>query len=120
MVPLLAAAFLEAPGYVTLLMVSLLLLLICGGVNLLVRAGSMNGAYDKLLQEGGYSISEKQKSNLVGAVAPIYWILIVAIYLAWSFWADAWDRSWIIWPVAGVLFVIVMAVASIVAQNKNQ
>ena len=118
-VPLLTAAFLEAPGYVTLLMVSLLLIFICAGVNLLVRAGSENGAYDKLLQEGGYSISEKQKAPLVGAVAPIYWILIVGIYLAWSFWADAWDRSWIIWPVAGVLFVIVMAVVSIVANNQK-
>ncbi|WP_454926283.1 permease prefix domain 1-containing protein, partial [Actinomyces oris] len=39
-------------------------------------------------------------------VAGIYWPAAVIIYLLWSFIFDAWDISWIIWPVAAVAFGI--------------
>ena len=39
-------------------------------------------------------------------VAGIYWPAAVVIYLLWSFIFDAWDISWIIWPVAAVAFGI--------------
>ena len=39
-------------------------------------------------------------------VASIYWPAAVVIYLLWSFIFDAWDISWILWPVAAVAFTI--------------
>ena len=39
-------------------------------------------------------------------VASIYWPAAVVIYLLWSFIFDAWDISWILWPVAAVAFAI--------------
>ena len=33
-------------------------------------------------------------------IAGIYWTLVTAGYLAWSFWSGEWNRTWIIWPVA--------------------
>ena len=39
-------------------------------------------------------------------VAGIYWPAAVVIYLLWSFIFDAWDVSWILWPVAAVAFAI--------------
>lgn len=45
-----------------------------------------------------------EQGNLVGVIASIYWPLLAAIFLAWSFIGNAWDRSWIIWPIGGVLF----------------
>ena len=41
---------------------------------------------------------------------PIYWCLVTAAYLAWSFITMAWDRTWIVWPVAGVLFAAVVGI----------
>ena len=118
-IPLLTVSFLEAPEYLVLFMVSTLLLFVSVGVNLLVRSGSMNGAYDKLLQEGDYTLSQKKKSPVTGAVSTVYWTLIVAIFLAWSFITDDWDRSWIIWPVAGVLFGGVVTISSAFAKGKS-
>ena len=37
-------------------------------------------------------------------IAGIYWCVVTAIFLAWSFFGNAWGVSWVIWPVAGVLF----------------
>ena len=117
-VPLLFVSLLGAEGYAELMSVSVLLLIICGAVNLLVRAGGMKTAYAKLLQEGDYSISEKKKSPIVSAVSSVYWILTTAIFLTWSFVTNGWDHTWIVWPIAGVIFGIVITITNVVAKNS--
>lgn len=49
---------------------------------------------------------------IISYVAGIYWTLVTAGYLAWSFWSGEWNRTWIIWPVAGVLFGAVIGIAA--------
>ena len=71
------------------------------GVYLIVRVSIIWDSYQKLLEEGEYS--RKQKSSLSGLVNGIYWSIVTAAYLAVSFLTMRWDRTWIIWPVAGVL-----------------
>ena len=51
-------------------------------------------------------------------IAGIYWTLVTAGYLAWSFWTDGWDRTWIVWPVAGVLFGAIMAIVGMIKKKK--
>lgn len=103
-VPLLTAGFLNAPDYVECAMVSLLLLLVAAGVNLMVRAGIRKGSYDTLLQEGEFSLQEKKIKKKMDAFAGTYWCLATAVYLGWSFYSMRWDITWVVWPVAGVLF----------------
>ena len=117
-VPLITVSILGAPDYVILCMVALLLLIVCGGVNLLVRSGSMGDAYDKLLQQGDYTISEKKKSPVMSAVSSIYWSIAVVIFLGWSFLTNDWGYTWIVWPIAGVLFGIVATITHAVAKNN--
>ena len=107
-VPLVATSIIGAEGFVIILMVTVLLTIVATGVNLLVRAGSMLGAYNRLLQEGDYSISAKKRSPLISRLASVYWLSAVAVYLGWSFGWNQWNRSWIIWPIAGVVFGILM------------
>lgn len=59
------------------------------------------------MQEGNYTAAEKKKTPLQEAIAGGYWTIVTAGYLAWSFLTDAWQISWVIWPVAGILFVAV-------------
>ena len=37
-------------------------------------------------------------------IAAIYWGVVTAGYLAYSFVTARWEISWIVWPVAGVLY----------------
>lgn len=55
----------------------------------------------------------------MGIVGTVYWLITTAIYLAWSFGCNAWDRTWILWPVAGVLFAVVITFTRIFASPKN-
>lgn len=88
--------------------VGILLAMVACGVYLFVWSGMIKGSYDKLLQEGDYTIAKKKVNRKVGVVAGIYWCLITAIYLWFSFSTMRWDRTWIIWPCAGVLFAAIV------------
>lgn len=85
---------------------SLCLLLIIEGIGtgMLIISGINLGAIDKLLQEGDYRQSAKRNSSIVGTVSALYWLLVTAGFLTWSFITMDWHRSWIVWPIAGILF----------------
>lgn len=93
-------------------MVCLLLLFIAVGVFLFVRVGVVWASYEKLLQDGAYSVEKKKENNsLVGLTSGAYWLIATAIYLAVSFLKNNWESSWIIWPIAGVLYPVVLMIA---------
>ena len=95
----------------TELAVCTLLVMVAAGVFLIVSGSVVWGSYKRLLQEEDYSPVQKAKKSDGSAVETIYWSIVTTIYLAYSFVTGGWGRSWIIWPVAGVLFVAVEAAA---------
>ena len=67
---------------------------------------------DELSEEEDYTRENKAKSPVIGAVSGIYWLVVTAAYLLWTFgpWWDAQPQdTWILWAVAGVLYGAVMA-----------
>lgn len=85
-----------------------LLTCVACSVYLFIRCGMKKGFYNVLLQKEEYSVGKKQhndkKDELMGMVAGVYWCLVTAGYLAYSFITGDWGRSWIVWPVAGCIF----------------
>ena len=83
-----------------------LLLTVGVAVFMFITAGMTYGAYEVLLGEGEYSNKARNKKaeKIIGTVASMYWPTMTAAYLLWSFVGNAWHISWVIWPVAGVLF----------------
>lgn len=119
-VPLLLVGIMEAPDYVCCIFTALPLLLIAVGVNMMIRVSIIKSSYDTLLQEGEFSKSEKRVKRKLNALHGVYWCLVTAIYLGWSFWTMRWHFTWIIWPVAGVLFAAVSAIMRmIVGAEEN-
>ena len=104
-VPLLVVSILSSDdSNMVLFMVAVLLTVVAVAVNLMVRAGMIMESYKKLLQEGDYTLSGKKVNKLTGKIAGIYWPVVLAIFLAWSFITMEWRITWIIWPIAAVLF----------------
>ena len=95
------------------------LFMVAVGVFMLVTVGTIWSSFNVLLQEGEYSVEGKAKSKVVGSIAGIYWLLTTALYLFISFYYGAWDKSWMIWPVAGVLFGAVAAIAKKKKKSKK-
>ncbi|NLK65597.1 MAG: hypothetical protein GX289_10955 [Tissierellia bacterium] len=76
----------------------------------LINKGGINNACQVLLQQGDYSIKTKSNKTLQ-TISKVYWLVIVAVYLTYSFITQKWGISWIIWPIAGILYVIIKTVA---------
>ena len=110
-IPLLIGIAMEQPEYMITGDVSILLLLVAVGVFLIVSVSTINGSYDMLLQEGEYSQKEKAVKKKFDRYESECWCIATAIYLGWSFLSVRWDYTWILWPVAGVLFGAVSVVA---------
>ena len=117
-IPLVLSAFL-APGDLAKLVLLCLTLLLAGlGAALCIVAGVRKAAADKLLRQGDYSPESKRVSSIVGPVSTVYWLLVTAAYLAWSFLGNSWQISWVIWPVAGVLYAAVRVLCTALAGRK--
>lgn len=110
-VPVIIVGAMKAPDYICALFVGVLLILIAIGVNMIIRVSIIKGSYDTLLQEGDYTQSEKKLKRKMDVLSSAYWCTAAAIYLGWSFWTMRWDFTWIVWPVAGVLFAAVSSFA---------
>lgn len=111
-VPLLIASGFDFPDQVYTCLVALLLIFIASGVFLFVSVGMVQDCYDKLLEEGDYTRERKLNAKRNDNLSTIYWGIVTAAYLGCSFITGAWDKTWIIWPVAGVLFAAVIGIAN--------
>ena len=96
--------------------ICVMLAMCAAGVWLIVRVCVEWGGYQKLLEEGDYA--RKTKLTPKGWLTGAYWSLVTAGYLAYSFWTKDWARSWIVWPVAGVLSAVIAQIERGITRNK--
>ena len=118
-IPTIMAGVMEVEDYMSGISVGLLLIIVSIGVNILIRAGMIKSSYDTLLQEGEYTKEEKHLKKRTDDFSGAYWCLVVVIYLGWSFWTNNWKMTWIIWPVAGVLYVAVLGIVKMIIGDRE-
>ena len=83
--------------------------------------GCVNHSAMQALLEEDYTRENKAKSPVIGAVSGIYWLLVTAVYLFYTFGPMGNGQpkySWFIWAVAGVLFGAAMLVVKLIARRK--
>ena len=120
-VPLFAAMCVSASGLFYIGAVCLLLAIVSAGCFAFVLGGVNHSAMQALLEEEDYTRENKAKSPVIGAVSGIYWLLVTAVYLFYTFGPMGNGQpkySWFIWAVAGVLFGAVMLVVKLIARRK--
>ncbi|MCL2109156.1 MAG: permease prefix domain 1-containing protein [Oscillospiraceae bacterium] len=89
---------------------AILLVLIACGVFPLVLVGVTEMCIAALLRTDWY-VSEfrsnpqsKKAERIISTVAATYWPAMIAVYLLWSILSGNWHITWVIWPIAGMLF----------------
>ena len=92
--------------------VCMLLTLVAIGTYFIVRSAAKMNAVNQLLEEEDYTRQKKHENKKMSGPVMVYWLIATAIYLAWSFTTNDWDRTWIIWPVVGVLFPAFYAIVN--------
>ena len=101
----------------TVAMVGVMLMCIAIACFMIVNAGIIKDGHSKLLQEGDYNKTAKT-NYVLRAVAPAYWLTVTAGYLLWSFLTMDWGFTWIVWPVAGVLYGAIAVILNGVHEAK--
>lgn len=81
-------------------------------VHIFIRVGTVRESYDKLLQEGDFTIQKKEEKKRNGKWTAAYWIVVTAIYVGYGLQKNDWERGVVIWPVAALLFAALSTIFS--------
>ncbi|MCY3036127.1 MULTISPECIES: helix-turn-helix domain-containing protein [Aerococcus] len=97
----------------------LTILIVALGVYQLVKVISRRNTFRYLLQDEALieSTGDREVDAKIDRYMEIYWPLVLALYLGYSFWTEDWGRSWIIFPVAGMLSVVLENLLEIVLKD---
>lgn len=116
--PIFLGMIFSAEDMVIAIAMGFLLALVGLGVNFLLRANIYMNGMKALLEEEDFTRENKELKKKIEPFITAYWILIVAIYLAYSLVTNKWDKSWIIWPVAGVSYVLYYLILKFFLENN--
>lgn len=117
-IPLIVGGALNLGDFMLVILVDLLLILVAIASYGFVKAGMIHSSYQMLLQQGDYDVKAKRGNKKAEAWSGAYWCLVTAIFLGVSFVTEAWDMTWIIWAVAGVLYAGLCCIFSAVSKDK--
>lgn len=117
-IPLLIGSFLK-DEFTMVVLLCVTILFAAVGVAIFILAGVPWAGMQRLLKDGEFSPAEKKKNKITGTVSTIYWMTTVAIYLVLSFITGNWKTSWIVWPVAGLLYAAVIAVCNLLIAKRD-
>lgn len=118
-VPVVISGAMNASEMVTTICVCVLFVMVSAGVFLFVSNGMIHSSYAKLLQEEDFTPEAKANNKKYGVIYGAYWCLVTAGYLARNFLTNDWGRTWIIWPIAGILFVVFKSIVEAIG-NRNK
>lgn len=86
---------------------------VAAGTFLIVNSGIINSGYNVLLEKDRYSREKKINVGNSLVAMGIYWSIVTALYLGYSFITFNWHISWIIWVVAAVLSPAVILIVNV-------
>ena len=116
--PLIVVSCITENEVIIVSLVCLLILMVAVAVFLFISVGIEWETYKKLLQEDDYRPEVKTQNKKNQPIVTVYWLLATAIYLGWSFVTNDWHSTWIVWPVAGVLFGAVITIANVFGKKN--
>lgn len=105
-IPLIVFGAMNASEWILIACTALILAVCSVGVLLIVHACYIQGSFQKLLQTGEYTETNKKRMRAEETLSTAYWCVAAAIYLGISFLTFDWHLTWIVWPVAGCLYPV--------------
>lgn len=115
-IPIILAGAFGASDFILLLCTIGIFLILACAVPLFIRTGMVAESYTVLLQTEDYRPEHK---TITASISSAYWLLVTAIYLGISFYKGNWHISWIIWPVAAILYGVIENILEAIMKYKS-
>lgn len=119
-VPLLLVAVFTESEFHIMLAVAFLLLCVAIGVFLIVWAAIIQDSYNQLLQTEEYTPEGKEITRKLGWFPGVYWLTVVAVFLAINLSTGNWEHTWGIWPIAGILYAVINGILRAFIASKSK
>ena len=116
--PILIAAFF-GNGFFVCVSVCITLVIIGIAVMLFIIGTVRSRSMHRLLKDGEFSENRNGKDTRCGSLSAVYWLCATAIYLGWSLVSGSWSTTWIIWPIAGIVFPVVYIIGNSISKRKR-
>lgn len=100
--------------------ISLMLFMIGLGTFLLVIVRIRKSSVTRLLKEGRFTEQKRKHRRVINVITVSYWLLVTAIYLIITPLTQAWENSWVVWPVSSVIFVVIIVISQFALENKTK
>ena len=111
-IPLIIAGISEASDMICAVSLTLTFVVAYVGVFLIITVSIVKSGYDQLLLEGEFDLELKGDNKKKDTLSRVYWPIVTAIYLGWSFITNDWKITWVVWPVAALIFAGFVAALS--------
>lgn len=115
-VPIFLSIAFDQKGTVMTACVSFLLVIIAFAVPRFIIAGMEEDSFSVLLQINEYKPETKGINDMLSGA---YWCIVTAIYLGVSFLQNNWGISWLIWPVAGLIYAALTNILSAIGKHRQ-
>lgn len=117
-IPLFIGTFVKEEFF-TVLMFTVTLFLAGIGAVIFIISGVRWASMQKLLKEGDFTVREKRRNQIIEEISAVYWLITTAVYFGWSFGINDWGETWIVWPIASVLFAAVLCLCNLFFDRKK-
>ena len=87
------------------------LCIVAAGVFFIVRTSIIEAGFDKILEQGDYTRPKKIARRRTAPFQRAYYLSVLLIYLALSFYTKKWQLTWILWPAAVMVNIIGRSIA---------
>lgn len=121
-VPLFGSILVSENDFVNTVGLCIMFFICSLGVNLLVRTGIISGGFERLLEEGDYSKESKaeKRDDSKPNLGLVYWLVVIAIFLAVGFIAEDWGNTWIIPAIGGVLYGAFHEITKLIGSKSDK
>ena len=116
------AAMMVGVSFLMSASICLVLVLVACGVYAFVRVGTVHDAMDRLLEDGDFTRGHKAVKGRLNALTAAYWLVVVAIFLWYTFGPKGNGQpqySWFIWAIAGVVYAACVVAAKAFVRKKE-
>lgn len=115
------AAMMVGVSFLMSASICLVLVLVACGVYAFVRVGTVHDAMDRLLEDGDFTRGHKAVKGRLNALTAAYWLVVVAIFLWYTFGPNGNGQpqySWFIWAIAGVVYAACVVAAKAFVRKR--
>lgn len=116
--PLMVTSMFFSSSTLVYMMLIALLVIVSAGIYIVAPASAQYEAYNNILKDNTVVTEASKRAKRAEKLAAFYWPLVIAVYLGWSLWSMKWGETWIVWPVAAVLFAALVGLMELL--NKDE